>query len=310
MSGEWYAHKPVSFLYDQQPAEPWQIERAQTMLTETCSIPLDDFDGHVGALTILKDHLRDRLGHRVWPKDLIRSIEQSRSRPGFAIRNPQPSHLGRGHWRWIDPATIARGPVGAEFSPYHGTVEELAFSAEQFLLEQGTPTSLARIFGHPRNPEPAVVVNSIPGPFGPVRPITENGNHRTLVLEALSVPLVLAKVHQFKAPYRCRVRRASDWKTTRAFLRWLESFKVVRLSSRWVVKDDEWVYFRIAEAECPWLASTPHEAFVALEAYERLYDHRIDRFGDLGRDQLEREWHSVADDQRPVADHASTLAPA
>jgi hypothetical protein len=193
---------------------------------------------------------------------------------------------------WIDPATIARGSLGVRFSPYHLSVRELAFLAEKVLLEQGDPDGLVRLFGHPRNPEPGIVVNSIPGPLGPVRTITVNGNHRTLIFEAFDAPLILAKVHRYKSPYRCEFHQDDDWVTTLAFLRWLESFKVLRLSTRAVVRKEPWSYLRVAEAPTPWLAASPDHALAALAAYEEFHGRRIERIGELDRKLLERQWGS------------------
>lgn len=193
---------------------------------------------------------------------------------------------------WIDPATIVRGPLGIGFSPYHESVEELAFLAEKILLERGDPDGFARLLGHPRSPEPAVVVKSIPGPFGPVRTVTVNGNHRTLIFEAVGAPLILAKVHRYKAPYRCKFREDDDWRATLAFLRWLESFEVLRLSSRPVVAKESWIYLRVAEAPTPWLAAPPQNALAALATYEQIYGRRIERIGRLDRNLLQREWES------------------
>jgi len=289
---KWYARKSDTFLYDQPRAAPWQVERARTLLERKFVVPLNDFDAHLGALTMLKDHLRERLWH-AHESELIHRVQASCRRPGFDIKDPLPSHHGAGHWMWIDPATIARGLLGASFSPYHYSVEQLAFLAEKVLLEQGNPDGLAQLFGHPRSPEPAVVVNSMPGPFGPVRTITVNGNHRTLIFEAVGAPLILAKVHRYRSPYRCKLRLEDDWRTTLVFLRWLESFKVLRLSSRAVVSKDPWVYLRVAEAPIPWLAASPQDALAALATYEQFYGRRIERIGPLDRRLLQRQWGSV-----------------
>jgi hypothetical protein len=291
---KWYARRPEGFLYDQPRAAPWQVERARTLLEQTFAVPLDDFDAHLGALTILNDGLRDRLRRPVRPNDLVRQIQAACGRPGFEIRQPRPSHHGKGHWRWIDPRTIARGALGERFSPYHDSVSELAVLAQRLLLGQGDPDRLVQVLGHPRTPEPAVVVNSIPGPWGPVRPVTVNGNHRTLAFEALGAPLILAKVHSFRPPYRIQMDRQDDWPTTLEFLRWLASFDVVRLSSRAVVREGESVHLRVAEAPVPWLAAPPRDAWAALTAYEAFYGRPVERFGRLDRRELERQWGSAA----------------
>jgi len=290
---KWYGRKPDTFLYNQPRAAPWQVERAQALLKRQFGVPLDDFDAHLGALTMLKDHLGERLWH-ARRSELIRRVQASCRRPGFDVKGPLPSHHGAGHWMWIDPATIARGLLGASFSPYHYSVEDLAVLAEKVLLEQGNPDGLARLFGDPRSPEPAVVVKSIPGPVGPVRIVTVNGNHRTLIFEALGAPLILAKVQRYKAPYRCKFRQEDEWRTTLAFLRWLESFEVLRLSTRAVVATEPWIYLRVAEAPTPWLAASPQSALAALTTYEQIYGRRIERIRQLDRKLLQREWGSVS----------------
>ncbi len=296
MAAKWYAQNPAA-LYEQPRAEPWQIERARTLLDENGGVPLEDLDAHRGALTLLRDHLRGRLTRRPTRWMLRRRLRAACERPGFAITMPQPSRYRAGHWLWIDPATIARGALGVPFTPYHESPDELVFLAETILLEQGNAHGLNELFGYPGKPVPAVVADSIPGPFGPVRPIGVNGNHRTLALEAIEVPVLLCQVHRFKAPYRCKFHEDDDWPRTLSFLRWLEARQVLRLSARPIVREDPWVWLRVADATVPWLAAPPRDALGALRAYQEFYRRPLLRIGSLDTASLEREWRSVLVDQ-------------
>ena len=130
----------------------------------------------------------------------------------------------------------------------------------------GDAHGLNELFGYPGKPVPAVVADSIPGPFRPVRPIGVNGNHRTLALEAIEAPLILCQVHRFKALYRCKFHEDDDWPWTLSFLRWLEARQVLRLSARPIAGEDPWVWLRVADATIPWLAAPPSDALGALRA--------------------------------------------
>jgi hypothetical protein len=167
--------------------------------------------------------------------------------------------------------------------------------AEDILEEQGDPAGLVELFGDPRRTVPCVVVDSMKGPFGPVRPITVNGNHRTLAFEALGAPLVLAEVRNYDPPYQMTLRDgADDWQTTLDFLRWLEAHRVVRLSSRPVLQEGPWVTLRVADSIAPWLVAPPLDALDALDAYEGFHHGKINRIGQMDTKLLRRQWRAVA----------------
>jgi hypothetical protein len=128
-----------------------------------------------------------------------------------------------------------------------------------------------------------------------VRPITANGNHRTLAFEALGAPLVLAEVRDYDPPYQMTLRDgADDWQTTLDFLRWLEALGVVRLSSRPVLQEGPWVTLRVADSIAPWLVAPPLEALDALDAYEGFHHEKIERIGQMDTKLLRRQWRTVA----------------
>ena len=283
-------------LYEQPRAEPWQIERARTLLDENGGVPLEDLDAHRGALTLLRDHLRRRLTRRPTRWMLRRRLRAACERPGFAITMPQPSRYRAGHWLWIDPATIVAAPSACRSRPTTSRPTSSSSWPRRSSSSRETPRP-ERALGYPGKPVPAVVADSIPGPFGPVRPIGVNGNHRTLALEAIEVPVLLCQVHRFKAPYRCKFHEDDDWPRTLSFLRWLEARQVLRLSARPIVREDPWVWLRVADATVPWLAAPPRDALGALRAYQEFYRRPLLRIGSLDTASLEREWRSVLVDQ-------------
>ena len=166
--------------------------------------------------------------------------------------------------------------------------------ALDILGDRSDPECLPYLFGDPRSSGPCVVVDSLDGPFGPIRQITVNGNHRTLALEALGVPLAMAEVRTYVGPYSVTFGQEDDWSTALAFLRWLEARGVLRMSSRAVHRVGYWVELRIAEAPTPWLAASPHDALKALIAYEAFFGRKVQGFGHVDRGVLLRTWRSTA----------------
>jgi hypothetical protein len=169
----------------------------------------------------------------------------------------------------------------------------MADLAQEILAEFDSPALYSAHFGDPRSFY-VIVVSSIPGPFGPIRQITTNGNHRSMAFEALECPLVLAEVHYDRPPYRITYREEDDdWATTKSFLRWQGERGALRLSSRPVVRHGPYLELRIAEATTPWLATSPHDAMAALNAYERFWGRKLKTVGPLDIAELRRTWKSA-----------------
>jgi hypothetical protein len=213
---------------------------------------------------------------------------------------------------WIDSSSLARGrSLGKPFKPYHYSVAGVAAMAIDILGDRHDPECLPYLFGDPRSGLPSVVVDSLGGPFGSIRQISVNGNHRTLALEALGVPLVMAEVRRCVGPYSITFGEDDDWPTAMAFLRWLEARQALRMSRRAVHREENWVVLRVAEAPTPWLAASPHDAFKALAAYEAFFSRKVQGFGHVDRALLLRTWRSSAStsQRKPVQVVTVTVPP-
>jgi hypothetical protein len=292
MATHWYAWKPTVF--DLPRATSRQVKRAQTLLHQTGAVPVGDYDSHVGALTLLRDHLHDVAEDPPEHKELMRRVRAACRRPGFRMTDPWIARHRAPKWEWIEPSTIARGRLGKPFTPTHHSVKGIAQMAAIILAEQGDTDGLVYLFGDPRSHVPCVVVDSVPGPFGPVRPITINGNHRTLALEALGAPIVMAEVRDYVGPFSIQYSEDDEWKVTFDFLRWLESHGAVRLSARPIIRENRWLRLRISDAPAPWLATSPEEALATLDAYEVFHNRKVDHIGALDTKVLRRQWKSAA----------------
>jgi hypothetical protein len=131
----------------------------------------------------VREHL-DSVAHATPArKELGARIRLAARRPSFELRDPCPSTRQPVTFAWIDPTSLARGrSLGKPFKPYHYSVTGVAAMALDILGDRSDPEYLPYLFGDPRSGTPNVVVDSLGGPFGPIRQITVNGNHRTLAL--------------------------------------------------------------------------------------------------------------------------------
>jgi len=265
------------------------------VLQETGSIPLDDYDGHVGAFTMLVDHLRRVAASPPDRRELKRRVRAIASRPSFDITNPVFTHPGRRHWAWIDPRSIARGRLlGKPFPRSQYSLPGMADFAQTILREFESPPLYLEYFDDPRYGY-GICVSSIAGPWGQVRPIGTNGNHRSMAFEALECPVVLAEIYEDRPP--CRITYSEDdddWQTTVDFLKWQQERGLLRLSSRSIVREGGRLEIRIADADVPWLVASPREAFAALDAYERFWGKEIETIGHLRVSDLRQTWKSAA----------------
>jgi hypothetical protein len=162
------------------------------------------------------------------------------------------------------------------------------------MTECDRPALYSEHFGDPRFSY-VIVVSSLPGPFGQVRQISVNGNHRSMAFAALECPVVLAEVDDFRPPYRITYNESDDdWGTTREFLKWQEDRGALRMSSCSVVRSGPYVELRIADASVPWLAASPREALAALDAYERFWGQKLEHVGGLDVVDLRKTWRSAS----------------
>jgi len=192
---------------------------------------------------------------------------------------------------WIDPMTISCALDGRPFKPYHATPAGLAAMGHRIINEQGDPGGLARLFGDPRAGHSGIVLWSVPGPLGPVRPISVNGLHRSVVLQSLKLPVVLAEMRQWEPPYRFRVRPDGDWDAVWAFFERLDAQSAIRLSRRPIVEisvggESFGRDIRVADAPAPWLLGDESRVRTALAAYEELKGRRVRRIGRMDADDL------------------------
>ena len=295
MPAHWYSRKGAHALYDQPRATASQIGRARSLLKRTGAIPLDDYDGHVGAFTLLIDHLRTTADNPPDRSELMRRVRAIAGRPGFDVRNPRSSRHRRSRWAWINPRSIAHsGELGKPFPRSQYSAAGMANQAQAILDNWEPPDQYSEYFDDPRYGY-GIVVSSFAGPLGPIRTITTNGNHRSMAFHALGCPVVLAEVDDEGPPYRITYNEDDDdWETTRDFLKWQEERGALRFSSRSVVRDGGRLELRVAEAVTPWLAASPREAFAALDAYERFWDQKLETVGPLLVTELRRNWKSAA----------------
>ncbi len=265
------------------------------MLEKTGSIPLDDYDGHVGAFTLLVDHLRQVAADPPDRIELKRRVGALASRPGFDLMNPHCQRSGRRHWAWIDPRSIARGrALGKPLPRSQYSLPWMADFAQKILSEFESPLLYTEYFDDPREGY-GICVSSIAGPWGPIRPIGTNGNHRSMAFEVLESPVVLAEIYEEKPPYGITYDEdEDDWETTLDFLKWQQERKLLRLSSRSIVRDRGRLEIRITDAVAPWLAASPREAMTALDAYERFWDRELDTIGSIAVTEIRQTWKSAA----------------
>jgi len=295
MSRHWYSNQSEFVLFERSNATQTQVEYARELLENSGEVPLDDYNGHIGAFTMLVDHLKSVAADPPERIELKRRFRTIARRPSFDIRDPISSRSGRRHWAWIDPRTIARGRILGKPFPRSQYSEPWMIQLTQQILEEcESPEMYLEHFNDPRYGY-VIVVTSIPGPFGPIRPIGTNGNHRSMAFEALGCPVVLAEVSNEGPPYRITYKENVDaWQITRDYLKWLEDQGAIRLSSRSVVRRGQFLDIRIAEATTPWLASSPREALAALDAYEQFWGHKLESVGQLQMSELRRRWKSAA----------------
>jgi hypothetical protein len=155
---------------------------------------------------------------------------------------------------------------------------------------------------------PALVVNSLTGPNGPVRYITTNGNHRTAALQALNVPVVLAEIDFIQPPYRSYVPHSGDeFNTVIAFLRWLDAKGAIRLSAGPIGRGHLSGVFRVADTPAPWLLGHPADAILALNIYETITGRPLKEIGGMHTAELRAEWRHVPKPE-PV-DDVTILSP-
>jgi hypothetical protein len=294
MSPPWYSRATSDSLYELPPATPFQIKRAQEMLRTTGAILLDDYDGHVGAFTLLGDHLRKVASSPPERDELKSRIRAIASRPSFDVRDPIPSRFRQSYWAWIDPRSIAHGRgLGKSFPRNSYSASGMADQAREIIDNREDTALYVHYFDDPRYGY-GIVVSSFPGPLGAIRQITTNGNHRSMAFEALRSPLVLAEILDERPPYRITYDEDDDWETTRDFLNWQAEKGILRMSTRPVVRDSRRVELRIAEAETPWLAASPREALAALKAHEKFWALRLNNIGSLSVAELRRVWSGTA----------------
>ena len=117
------------------------------------------------------------------------------------------------------------------------------------------------LFGEPRAWLPGIV-ESFPGPNGPVRAIVTNGNHGTIDLQDLDVPLVLAEI-TFVVPLS-----TAGWHDTWRFVSWLAVHNGVRLFTSPLGQRSFSRFICVADTPAARLVAHYASARVALDTYQ------------------------------------------
>jgi hypothetical protein len=116
---------------------------------------------------------------------------------------------------WIRPADIWF--VTSDDFPYHFAVEGLAQLASNLITEQADPYGMARILGYD------YWLRTVPAPHGVLHQVSQNGNHRTVAIEAAGFPVALAQIVRYDGPWELSPAPWQPWvsKTVRAYMRLL-----------------------------------------------------------------------------------------
>ena len=203
----WYSRTGPNALDEQPRATAPQVRHARTLLKLTGSVPLDDYDGHVGAFTLLTDHLRKVAAVPPDRSELMRRFRAFAGRPGFTSGIPGARAriqaigrgLTRGRSRTVD--NLASPFQEANTGQRGWRTSHKRYSRTSIHLSCIPSTSMILVTAT------GSLSPSFAGPLGPIRPITTNGNHRSMAFEALGCPVVLAEVYEAKSSISHRVQR-------------------------------------------------------------------------------------------------------
>lgn len=293
----WYAWKRSTYIFGVQPVAG-QRRAAENFATDG-EFLLEDRLAHLGALTLYRQQLRQLHSRGASVATLANRVSRVCRRPGLKLSHVEAAIPRRAYWAWIPPSLITHGETGATFKPYHHSSRGLANMSLRILEEDADPEGLLRLFGDPRSPSSGIVVSRLPGPLGPVYPITVNGNHRSIALEALGVPTVLAEVSREDPPYQLHIRSEALLSTTWPYLIWLHDRGAIRIGSRRITRR-RGITVHISAAIAPWIIGHPAMALRALAAYESIKGRRLQTLGPLSVSDLRRTWRSAPepDDER------------
>jgi hypothetical protein len=288
----WYAWKRSRHIYGVPSVTSDQARQTATDLANEGEVLLDDRVAHAGALTLYRQQLTMMHSYALSKETLAKRVHRICQRPGLELTYVEAAVPRRAYWAWIPPSLVTHGGTGAAFKPYHHSTRELANMSRRLLQEDADSEGLLELFGDPRSPSSGIVVSRLPGPLGPVYPITVNGNHRSIALEALGVPAILAEVAREDPPYQLHIRSDVQLSTTWLYLTWLHDHGALRIGSRRITRK-RGITVHITTAVAPWIIGHPASALRALAAYESIKGERLVTLGPLAVSDLRRTWRSV-----------------
>ncbi len=306
----WWRGLSSEAIFSLPKTTPSEVSTARKLLAQFGAVPFDDPVGHSGALGMFRAHLDALCRQPPTKAELNAAVRRCCGRPGFGVE-VHSAHQPGPRWAWIPPHSITWQTLGQPFKPYHTSTRGIAALAGRILAERSDPGGLLELFGEPRAWLPCIVVDSFPGPNGPVRVVTTNGNHRTVALQALEAPLVLAEITYVVPPYRFDTHPTLGWDDTWRFVCWLAEHNAVRLSARPLGQTRFSRVIRVADTPAPWLVAHPADAFVALDAYQTITGRPLTRVGGVRVSELRSRWSGVARpiDEERITAIASSHAP-
>ena len=127
MARKWYSWKSRNALYDVPAAMADQLQWARSRLADKGVISFEDWDGHVGAVGLLRERF-DVLEGPPSKSDIMRIVRGLCGHPVFDVERGVYCSTERTYrCAWIDPATITyTGELGERFEPYHVGIPGLA----------------------------------------------------------------------------------------------------------------------------------------------------------------------------------------
>lgn len=266
----------------QLTASQADVECAETLLNRDGLIPVEDRQGHRGALELWRRHCRRADSSR---ESMLTAVRKLLELPSCNLDRGFDGLTETTGLAWVRPADICF-TTGSHF-PYHLTVEGLAQLASNLIAEQGDPWGMARILGDD------YWVDTVAAPHGLLHDVTVNGNHRTVAIKAAGFPVALVHMTRYDGPWEFP---PLEWKSPTAdvFLRLLFRAGLLtqpgRGRGRISAETNDWANLLFAD--------TVAETLRNVAAYEQFYG-RCEAWPDWLRDRdrlrelLDRELLSI-----------------
>ena len=178
----------------QLTASQADVDCAETLLNRDGLIPVEDRQGHRGALELWRRHCRRADSSR---ESMLTAVRKLLELPSCNLDRGFDGLTETTGLAWVRPADICF-TTGSHF-PYHFTVEGLAQLASNLIAEQGDPWGMARILGDD------YWVDTVAAPHGLLHDVTVNGNHRTVAIKAAGFPVALVHMTGYDGPWGLEV---------------------------------------------------------------------------------------------------------